>query len=53
MKEIAKQRDRRRDSKEGFTELNKHGQVKQTIQGQMIKTNPKILEETMKKSRGR
>jgi hypothetical protein len=53
MKEITKQGDRRRDSKEGFTEMNKHGQVKHTIRGQMIKTNPKILEETMKKSRGR
>jgi hypothetical protein len=40
------------DSKEGFTEMNKHGQVKHTIRGPMIKTNPKILEETMKKSRG-
>jgi hypothetical protein len=29
--------------------MNKHGQVKHTIWGQMIKTNPKILEETMKK----
>jgi hypothetical protein len=32
--------------------MNKHEQVKQSIQGQMIKTNPKILEETMKKSGG-
>jgi hypothetical protein len=51
-KEIVKQRDRRGDSKEGFTEMNKHGQVNHTIWGQMIKTNPEILEETMKKSRG-
>jgi hypothetical protein len=51
-KEIIKQGDRRGDSKEGFTEMNKHGQ-KHTIQGQMIKTNPEILEETMKKSTGR
>jgi hypothetical protein len=50
---IAKQGDRRRNSKEGFTEMNKHGQMKHTIQGQMIKTNPEILEEAMKKSRGR
>jgi hypothetical protein len=53
MKEITKQGDRRGDSKEGFTEMNKHEQVKHTIRGQMIKTNPEILEETMKKSRGR
>jgi hypothetical protein len=52
MKEIMKQGDRRGDSKEGFTEMNKHGQVKHTIWSQMIKTNPEILEETMKKSRG-
>jgi hypothetical protein len=52
-KEITKQGDRRGDSKEGFTEMNKHGQVKHTIRGQKIKTNPEILEETMKKSRGR
>jgi hypothetical protein len=53
MKEIMKQGDRRGDSKEGFTEMNKHEQVKHTIRGQMINTNPEILEETMKKSRGR
>jgi hypothetical protein len=52
-KEITKQGDRRRNSKEGFTEMNKHGQVKRTIWGQMIKTNPEILKETVKKSRGR
>jgi ribosomal protein L22 len=52
-KEITKQEDRMGDSKEGFTEMNKHRQVKHTIRGKMIKTNPKILEETMKKSRGR
>jgi hypothetical protein len=52
-KEIMKQGDRRGDSKKGFIEMNKHGQVKHTIQGQMIKTNLKILEETMKKSQGR
>jgi hypothetical protein len=32
-KEITKQGDRRRDSREGFTEMNKHGQVKHTIRG--------------------
>jgi hypothetical protein len=52
-KEITKQDNRRGDSKEGFTEMNKHEQVKHTIRGQMIKTNPKILEEMMKKSRGK
>jgi hypothetical protein len=52
-KEIAKQGDRRRNFKEGFTEMNKHGQMKHTIRGQMIKTNLEILEEAMKKSRGR
>jgi hypothetical protein len=34
--EIMKQEDRREDSKEGFTEMNKHRQVKRTIRGQMI-----------------
>jgi hypothetical protein len=32
--------------------MNKHRQVKHTIWDQMIKTNPEILEEMMKKSRG-
>jgi hypothetical protein len=35
-KEIMKQGDGRDDSKEGFTEMNKHRQVKHTSRGQVI-----------------
>jgi hypothetical protein len=51
-KEITEQGDRRGDSKEDFTEMDKYRQMKDTIWSQVIQ-DPKILEKTMEKKDAR
>ena len=51
-KEVAKQRKRRRNSKEGFAKMNKDRKVKNCIRSKMVQANPKIAEKLMKKGRG-
>ena len=52
-KEVAKERERRGNSKESFTKMNKDRNVKDCIGSKMIQTNSKIVEKLMKKGRGR
>ena len=50
-KEVTKEGKRRRNSKEGFTEMNKDRKMENSIGSKMIQANPKIAKKPMKKSR--
>ena len=50
-KEVTKEGKRRRNSKEGFTEMNKDRKMENNIGSKVIQANPKIAEKSMKKSR--
>ena len=53
VKEVTKERKRRRNSKESFTKMNENRKMKDNIGSKMVKANPKIAEESVKKSRSR
>ena len=51
MKEVTKERKRRRNSKESFTKMNKDKKMKDSIGGKMVQSNPKIIKESMEEGR--
>ena len=53
MKEVTKERKRRRNSKEGFTKMNKDRKMKDGIGSKMVQANPKITEKSMKEGGSR
>ena len=52
-KEITKERKRRRNSKEGFTKMNKNGKMKDSIGSKVVQANPKIVKKSVTKGRSR
>ena len=50
-KEVTKEGKRGRNSKEGFTEMNKDRKMENSIRSKVIQANPKIAKKPMKKSR--
>ena len=52
-KEVTKERKRRRNSKEGFTKMNKDSKMKEGIGSKMVQANPKITEKSMKEGGSR
>jgi hypothetical protein len=52
MKEVAKERKGRRNSKESFTKMNKNREMEDNIGSKMVQGNLKVTKEVMKKSRG-
>ena len=53
MKEVAKERERRRNSKESFAKMNENRKMKGSIGSKIAQANPKIVEKSVKKSRSR
>jgi len=51
MKEVAKERKRRGNSKESFAKMNKDRKMKDSIGGKMVQSNPKIIKESMEEGR--
>jgi len=52
-KEILEESDRREDSKESLTEMNKDRKMQNPIRGEMVQRNSKVMKETMKEMRSR
>jgi hypothetical protein len=52
MKEVAKERKGRRNSKESFAKVNKNREIKDNIEGKMVQSNLKVTKKAMKKRRG-
>jgi hypothetical protein len=50
--EVAKERKRRRNSKESFTKMNKNREMEDIIRSKMVQANLKVTKKAMKKSRG-
>ena len=51
--EVTEERKRRRNSKESLTKMNENRKMEDGIGSKMVQANPKITEESMKKSRSR
>ena len=52
-KEVTKERKRRRNSKESFTEMYKNRNMEDDIGSKMVQNNPKITEKLMKEGGSR
>ena len=50
-KEVAKERKRRENSKKSFAKMNKDREMKDSIGGKMVQSNPKIIKESMEEGR--
>ena len=50
-KEETKEGKGRRNSKKGFAKMNKDRKMKDSIEGKMVQSNPKIIKESMEEGR--